>query len=203
MAFFFMTKNIIRSSAVVLALASATIATCPAHAGALVSAQEISDLAQQGQMLVRQDPRAAELFRRQGEHAGQFGFDVGMGVAKGNTLPGPGKDNVGSKLSPAEKQGFDIAVSYSLERNSNAHLAAVGAKIARLDPDVQEARTADRDVFYWLGFDIATGIFGDPKLGALGNTATGPGSLKIRDSLDPVAQRGFNDAVTFHLNRAY
>jgi hypothetical protein len=150
-------KNICRASAVVLALASTTTMTLPACAGALVSAQEISVLAKQGQMLIRQDPRAVELLRRQGEHAGQFGFDVGMGVAKGNTLPGPGKDNVGSKLSPAEKQGFDIAVAYSLERNSNAHLAAVGAKIARVDPDVQEARTADRDVFYWLGFDVATG----------------------------------------------
>ena len=175
----------------------------PASAGPLVGVQKISDLADQGNMLVRQDPRAFELFRRQGEHAGQFGFDVGMGVAKGNTLPGPGKDNVGSKLSPAEKQGFDVAVAYSLERNSNAHLAAVGAKIAPLDPNVQEARTADRDVFYWLGFDIATGMFGDPRLGALGYTATGPGSDKLRDSLDPVAQRGFSDAVTFHLNRAY
>ena len=196
-------KNMFRASAVLLALTSITTIPIPASAGPLVSDQQISDLANQGQMLVRQDPRAMELLRRQGEHAGQFGFDVGMGVAKGNTLPGPGKDNVGSKLSPAEKQGFDIAVAYSLERNNNAHLAAVGLKIAKLDPDVQEARTADRDVFYWLGFDIATGIFGDPKLGALGNTATGPGSLKIRDSLDPVAQTGFNDAVTFHLNRAY
>jgi hypothetical protein len=67
-------------------------------------------------------------------------------------------------LSPAERQGFDIAVKYSLKRNSNARLAAIGAKIARRDSDVQEARTADRDVFYWLGFDIATGLFGDPAL---------------------------------------
>ena len=33
-----------------------------------------------------------------------------------------------------------------------------------------------------MGFDIATGMFGDPKLGALGHTATGPGSDKLRDS---------------------
>ena len=102
--------------------------------------------------------------------------------------------------------GFESTVGWlhSAPRlGTGAHLAAVGLKIAKLDPDVEQARTADRDVFYWLGFDIATGIFGDPKLGALGNTATGPGSLKIRDSLDAVARTGFNDAVTFHLNRAY
>jgi hypothetical protein len=58
-------------------------------------------------------------------------------------------------------------------------------------------------VFYQLGFDIATGIFGDPALGALGNTLTGPGSLKIRDSLSAAGQRGFNAAVDLHLARHY
>lgn len=192
-------KNICRLSIVVLAMGAITL---PAHASP-VSTQEISDLAKTGRLLTKQDARAIELWHRQGQGAGQLGFLVGMGVAKGNTLPGPGKDNVGNSLSPAERQGFDVAVAYSLERNKYAKLAAVGAKIARLDPDVQEARTSNRDVFYWLGFDIATGIFGDPKLGAQGNTATGPGSMKIRDSLDVVAQTGFNDAVNFHLNRAY
>ena len=35
-------------------------------------------------------------------------------------------------------------------------------------------------VLFLLGYDIATGIFGDPALGARGNTLTGPGSLGIR-----------------------
>ena len=72
-----------------------------------------------------------------------------------------------------------------------------------MDERVAVARTAEEDVFYWLGFDIATGIFGDPALGAKGNTATGPGSLKIRDSLSPAGQRGFNAAVKLHLSRNY
>jgi hypothetical protein len=58
-------------------------------------------------------------------------------------------------------------------------------------------------VFYRLGFDIATGIFGDPALGASGNTATGPGSLGIRDGLVAQGQRGFNASVALHLSRNY
>src|SRR5436189_4884992 len=61
-------------------------------------------------------------------------------------------------------------------------LAAKGAAIAQADPAVAEARTAEPDVFYWLGFDIATGLFGDPALGAAGHTATGPGSTRDRKS---------------------
>ena len=80
-------------------------------------------------------------------------------------------------------------------------LAEKGAAIAKKDPIVAAARTAEPDIFYWKGFDVATGIFGDPALGALGNTAMGPGSQRIRDSLSPAGQRGFNASVTFHLNR--
>ena len=53
----------------------------------------------------------------------------------------------------------------------------------------------DPDPRYWLGFDIATGIFGDPALGAQGNTQSGPGSLGIRDALSPASKRGFNAAM--------
>lgn len=168
-----------------------------------ISQQQLDDLAAIGRLLEKKDALARELRRRQSRDAGQFGFDVGMGVAKGQTLPGPGKDRVGEALSAAERLGFDVAVKYSLERNNNLKLATVGAAIAKMDREVQAARTADRDVFYWLGFDIATGIYGDPALGALGNTATGPGAFKIRDALSPAAQRGFNDSVTFHLARVY
>ena len=168
-----------------------------------ISQKQLDDLASVGRSLEKKDPLAKELRRRQSRGAGQFGFDVGMGVAKGNTLPGPGKDRVGDALSAIERLGFDVAVKYSLERNNNLALAAVGAGIAKRDHEVQEARTADRDVFYWLGFDIATGIYGDPALGAQGNTATGPGAFKIRDALSPAGQRGFNDSVAFHLARSY
>jgi hypothetical protein len=81
-------------------------------------------------------------------------------------------------------------------------LAAKGFAIAERDPIVAAARfSGEPDAFYLLGFDIATGIFGDPALGALGNTAMGPGSLKFRDSLNAAGQRGFDASVKFHLSR--
>ena len=90
-----------------------------------------------------------------------------------------------------------------LEAQCRADLAAKGAAIAQLDPIVAAARTAETDVLFWQGFDIATAIFGDPALGAQGNTATGPGSLEIRDALSAAGQRGFNASVTLHLSRNY
>ena len=90
-----------------------------------------------------------------------------------------------------------------LEERCRADLAAKGAAIAEQDAIVAEARAAETDGLYREGFDIATGIFGDPALGAQGNTATGPGSLRIRDSLSDAGQRGFNASVTLHLSRNY
>ena len=52
-------------------------------------------------------------------------------------------------------------------------------------------------------FDIATGLFGDPARGATGSTVVGTGALRIRDSLSPGAQAGFNDSVRYHLGRKY
>lgn len=157
-----------------------------------------------GQALVNEDPLAIELRNQQPDDSARQGFDIGMAVAEGQTLPGPGKDKVCASLgTPAEQNGCRIAVSFSVERNRNAALASVGAKIAETDPELATARTFDRDVFYWLGFDIATGIFGDPALGAKGNTLTGPGSLGIRDSLSAAGQRGFNSSVALHLSRNY
>jgi hypothetical protein len=124
-----------------------------------------------------------------------------MAAAEGNTAPGPGKQRIRDSLPVAEQGGFDTAVSFSLQRNRNAKFAATGAAIAQADPVVAQARQSDNDVFYWLGFDIASGIFGDRALGALGNTATGPGSAGIRDALIPAAQRGFNASADLHLHR--
>jgi hypothetical protein len=126
-----------------------------------------------------------------------------MAVAEGQTLPGPGKRQIRSSLGPLEQQGFDAAVAFSLERNRNAGFAAVGAFIAGKDKVVAVIRNSDKDPFYRLGFDIGSGIFGDPKLGARGNTATGPGSLKIRDSLSAAGQIGFDASVKLHLSRNY
>ena len=160
-------------------------------------------LAAKGEAIANADPLSAELRNRQPNDSARRGFDIGMAAAEGHTAPGPGKDRIGASLPPAEQRGFSIAVSFSLERNRNADLAARGAAIANVDEIVAEARTAETDVFYWLGFDIATGIFGDPALGAKGDTATSPVSQKIRDSLSAAAQRGFDASVKLHLSRRY
>lgn len=162
-------------------------------------AQEMMNiLATKGKVIANADPLAVELRNRE-TGSSQRGFDIGMAAAEGQTLPGPGKQKIHDELSLAEQIGFSKAVDFSLERNNYFELAAKGAYIAKTDPKVAEARTINPSVFYWLGFDIATGIFGDPALGAKGNTLTGSGSLKIRDSLSVDGQRGFDASVKLHL----
>lgn len=164
---------------------------------------KITDLAPRGAQIASEDPLAMELRNNHPEGAARLGFDIGMAVAEGQTAPGPGKDRIRDSLLDAEKGGFLFAVSYSLDRNRNAERAATGAAIAAADPAVAAARRAQPDVLNKLGFDIATGIFGDPALGAQGNTALGPGSMGIRNALSPSALQGFDDAVAFHLRRTY
>jgi hypothetical protein len=83
-------------------------------------------------------------------------------------------------------------------------LAAKGFAIAEKDPVLAKARVdSATDGFYLLGFDIATAIFGDPALGAQGNTAVGPGSLKFRNALNASGERGFDASVKLHLSRNY
>jgi hypothetical protein len=163
----------------------------------------LSTLAARGDGVAMQDPLSAELRSREPEGPSRRGFDIGMAAAEGHTAPGPGKQRIHDLLSPAEQKGYEHAVAFSLERNRNADLAARGAAIARVDQIVAAARTAETDVFYWLGFDIATGIFGDPALGARGDVRLSPDSQKIRDSLSVVAQRGFDASVKLHLSRRY
>ncbi len=162
----------------------------------------LNDLAARGETVASADPLATELRNQQPDDA-RRGFDIGMAAAEGHTAPGPGKQKIHDSLGRAEQKGFDAAVAFSLERNRNADLPAKGATIAAMDETVAAARNSETDVFYRLGFDIATGIFGDPALGANGNTSTGPGSLKIRDSLSAAGQRGFNASVKLHLSRNY
>jgi hypothetical protein len=171
-----------------------------------------SEKAARGQMLASLDPLAMELRNAIPDGKGRNGFDYGMAVAEGDTANGPGKQAIQSALDPDEQFGFGLAVQFSIDRNANADLAARGAAIAQADPDVAAVRDAanalaqvaapDAPPFYKLGFDIGTGLFGDPALGGVGNTAMGPGSLKIRNSLAPGhEQSGFDDAVKFHLAR--
>lgn len=156
-------------------------------------------LAAKGGALALADPLAAALREREPDGPSRRGFDIGMAVSEGHTLPGPGKDRVGEGLSPAEQIGFRTALAFSLERNRHADLAARGAAVVRASPAVADVRARGASVFYWLGFDIATGLFGDPALGAVGNTLTGPGSNALRAALSAEGQRGFDASVALHL----
>jgi hypothetical protein len=125
-----------------------------------------------------------------------------MGAAVGQQEWGPGKEKVLASLNPAEQQGFKVAVSFSLDRNRNPQFASIGAAIAQADPVVASARTSDPEVRAWLGFDIASGIFGDPAKGAL-NKTSGLQSLAIRERLSLPGQRGFDASKQLHLSRHY
>lgn len=163
---------------------------------------DLNALAARGEILANEDPLTIELRDQQADDSSRRGFYIGLGVAEGQTLPGPGKQRIGASLPATQQRGYNVAVSFSLERNRNSDLAARGAAITAADEKAAAARDSDQDVFYRLGFNIATGIFGEAARGALGNTQLGPGSLKIRDSLSPAGQRGFNAGVKFHLSVA-
>jgi len=175
-----------------------------------------NDKSARGEALAAADPLAVELRNSIPEGKSRNGFDYGMAVAEGDAANGPGKQAIHDALDPDERFGFERAVRFSVERNANADMAGKGAAIMLADPTVAAVRdsyaaaiarrsgAADQAAFYKLGFDIATGLFGDPDLGAAGNTLIGPGSLKVRSSLAPgPEQTGFDDAVSFHLKRDY
>jgi hypothetical protein len=157
-----------------------------------------------GEAIAARHPLSAALREQQPEGAGRRGFDAGMVAAENQTAWGPGKQAMLDALSGDEQEGFRAAAYFSIDHNANILLAETGAAIAEADPVVARARMREQDAAFWLGFDIATGIFGDPKRGARGNTATGPGSLGIRDALNsPASRRGFNASVALHLARQY
>ncbi len=165
--------------------------------------QKLTDLAARGAAIADEDPLSAEALSLQEDVDAKRGFEVGLAAAEGQTAPGPGKQKIGAALPPAEQGGYATAVAFSLDRNNNVDLARTGAVIAGSDPIVGAMRNSEMDALYRLGFDIATGIFGDPALGARGNTATGPGRSGIRDRLSPAGQEGFNAATAFHFGRTY
>jgi hypothetical protein len=123
-----------------------------------------------------------------------------IGRVKGETPTGPAMSVCDSAKAARDRNSPATA---GLEERCRAELAAKGAAIAQADPIVADARTAEADALYRQGFDIATAIFGDPALGALGNTAAGPGSLGIRDTLSAAGQRGFNASMKLNLSRTF
>jgi hypothetical protein len=175
-----------------------------------VSNDEKVNFANAGQAIANTDSLVAAFRELQPEGPRRLGFDIGLGVTGGQTLWGPGKQRVLDSLNFQEQIGFRESATFALMRNNNAGLAATGADIAGVDPEVEAARKSQTSGLFWLGFDIATGIFGDRLRGALGNTALGPGSQKIRTGLDQIehvlltsdlGELGFDASVAFHLAR--
>jgi hypothetical protein len=159
----------------------------------------LENLIAKGETLANEDPLAI-LLRDQPGHS-RLGFVIGLAAAEKQTLPGPGKDTLRESLALADRESFQQAVDYSLDRNSSLEFAAKGAVVVKLDQAVADARSLLPLSVAWLGFDIATGIFGSLALGALGHTLEGPGSDTIRNHLSPHGQKGFKAAVAFHLKK--
>lgn len=177
------------------------VARCRAIGGGEGMPLTPDELAAKGQTIASQDVLVAELRKRQ-PVGNQRGFDIGIAAAEGDTVWGPGKQKILTSLNAPQQEGFKVAVSFSMDRNRNKALAATGAAIAKADPAVASARTSDPDVRAWLGFDIASGIFGDPAKGAQ-NKMGGLQFMAIREQLSLPAQRGFNASMKFHQSRHY
>jgi hypothetical protein len=164
---------------------------------------DLNALAVEGEALAAGDVVATSLRESLAEGEARRGFDIAMAAARGQTQWGPGKQKILDSLGTEAQTGFKIAISYLFDLNRYVDRARIGAHIAEVDPEVAERRSADGDARFTLGFDIASAIFGDSALGAQGNTAAGPGSLGIRNSLSAPAQRGFDAAMQLHLSRRY
>jgi hypothetical protein len=148
------------------------------------------------------DPSAASV-RNSLYDAPRRGFDIGLGAWADQTAPGPGKQRYHDFLNFAEQQGFDLAAAYALSRNKYAGMVAVGSAINAADAQVRAKRNASKDGFYWLGFDIASGLFGDPRAGSQGNKSMGSLAIVARDSLNAAGQAGFDASMQMHLARKY
>jgi hypothetical protein len=181
------------------------VATCRAAGGAATSAISNADLENvrlRGEYMASMDDAAAGL-RNRLDGAARRGFEIGLGAWDHNTAPGPGKQRYHDALITPEQQGFDLAAAYALPKNKHAALIEVGVRIANADAEVTAARAVDPDVFFTMGFDIASGLFGDPAAGSEGSKAMGPGAMEIRNALTLPGRRGFDASTKLHFARAY
>jgi hypothetical protein len=160
-----------------------------------------------GRAIADANPLVAAIRSSEPDGPVRSGFDAGMGIWAGNKLPGPTKAAFKQALTPSEQLGFADAEAFSFQWNNNTDFAAKGAAIADKDPRVAAARAAAHGAtpdglpagLYWLGFDIATGLFGDPALGGQGDILWGPEKQKILDSLNENGKKGFQASMKLHL----
>lgn len=155
-----------------------------------VIGQTLDEFAARGEILAAADPLAAELRSRLDE-AGRRGFDIGMGGTEGDTAYGPGKQARGDALPADQQPGYFKAVEYSITRNGNLEALLTGGRVAQGNPTLKDARLAEDDPFYTLGFDIATGLLYNLQ-GGIGDISQTVGARGVRDTLSGATQRGFD-----------
>ena len=157
---------------------------------------DLDALAVRGAAIAKEDPLTAQLRNVQTEGPARRGFDIGIGASEGQTEMGPGKQKIHDYLSPAEREGFTTAVSFSLARNKQkiSDLEPKGSAIANHDPLAVLLRNQQPAGAARQGFDIGMAA-------AEGQTENGPGKQRIHDSLSPAEQGGFTIAVAFSLER--
>jgi hypothetical protein len=155
-----------------------------------------------GEAMAAQDKSAGSI-RNSLYDAPRRGFDIGLGIWAGNTADGPGKQRYHDFLTLAEQQGFNFAAAYALPHNKYAGLIDIASAINAADAEVRSARSASNDGFFWLGFDIASGLFGDPRAGSQGSRGLNSGAIAIREALNPAGQSGFDASMKLHLSRNY
>ena len=162
-------------------------------------AGEAEALAATGEALSNADPLIKVIRDTQPEGPLRRGFHIGIATEFNNSLWGPGAQSIKDALTAAEKPGFDLGAWFCLDRNLNPDPAKKGAAVIAADERVRTERARTPPGLFWLGFDIGTGLFGDPKLGAQGNTIMGPGSERIRASLHADGPKGFDAARDFNV----
>ncbi len=165
---------------------------------------EADALAAQGEALANADPLTSAIRDAQAVGAVRRGFYVGLVTEAQNTLWGPGAQSILSGLPGDQQVGFRIGAALSLQRNNNRENAVLGEKVLAVDAAASAERQKHQPAgLYWLGFALGTALFGDPAFGAYGNTLMGPGSEKVRASLDSDGHSGFDDARVFNLAKRH
>ena len=181
------------------------VTQCRNAGGTATPAISNADLEQkrlQGEFACSMDDAAGAL-RNRLDGGARRGFEIGIGIWDHDIVDGSGKHRYRDALTNPEKQGFDLAAAYALPKNQHPKLIDVGSAIARADAEVAKARDAEADSFFQLGFDIASGLFGDPAAGAEGSTVVGTKALDIRNALNDAGRRGFDASTKLHLSRHY
>ncbi|MEO8017410.1 MAG: hypothetical protein ABI769_06330 [Pseudomonadota bacterium] len=177
-------------------------AQCQAIMKTRPSDAEFESVRASGERRAALDPTAGRI-RSSLFEAPRRGFDIGLGAWADQTAPGPGKQRYHDYLTLAEQQGFNFAAAYAMPRNKYAQLVDIGLAINAADAQVRAARNASNDGFFWLGFDLASGLFGDPRAGAQGSKGFDAWAASIRSQLNAAGQAGFNASMQMHLARSY